>query len=408
MVQGTAGLWGYEVLGAFERCTRALDDRRAVAALAADVANTVAGRRDARLQARRASDGSLEFVATSGRGRVVATLWAYPDRHEAWLHISATAPEWSGSALFDHAFRLLRARRGRAIVHTLSPDGGYTSRRRTLDLGKTIFHQQSPFQTIELAKGPRGLALVLDGNWQFVEDTERAYHELLVHVPMACAPHHDVVGIGGGGDGLAMREVLRWRSVKRVDMYELDPLMVDVARKHPEMVRLNEGALNDPRARVVAKDARAMFDRGGVYDVLILDFPSVSDGGSARQNPVRQLYTDTFYARAAEAMTPGGVLITQSTDFKRNFLMAARNLMKAFPYVLPVDLSSWGEMAFRYVLACKQRPYRFHRLPGGLGVLSEDTLDVLGRQFSFLFAGDVASYTEDLGLDLVDAAVSAL
>ncbi|MDZ7361163.1 MAG: hypothetical protein ONB46_10605 [candidate division KSB1 bacterium] len=240
------------------------------------------------------------------------------------------------------------------------------------DLGRPIFSVRSPYQRILLTKGRWGLSLFLDGYWQFVEKYEHIYHETLVHPAMVCAPRLQRVGIAGGGDGLAMREVVKYPQLGRVFMYEIDPLMLAVADQHPEMLRLNKDAMRHPKACVVADDARKMLIPGANFDVLILDFPSISDGA----NKFSQLYSTSFYRRVKQALACDGVLVVQVTDFPWNLRRTTQNLRCVFPYVIPVDIGFQFSM-FNFVLA-SARPFRQHRrLPTNLKFMTWRKLDRL-------------------------------
>ncbi|KUL50199.1 spermidine synthase [Streptomyces sp. NRRL F-4489] len=98
------------------------------------------------------------------------------------------------------------------------------------------------------------LELFLDGRLKVSSDTERAYHQALVGPAMAGGPHGRVL-ILGGGDGLAVREVLRYRAARSVTVVELDPEVVRLARTDPGLSALNRHAFDDPRVRVVTADA---------------------------------------------------------------------------------------------------------------------------------------------------------
>ncbi|MFB6596659.1 polyamine aminopropyltransferase [Streptomyces diastaticus] len=169
---------------------------------------------------------------------------------------------------------------------------------------------QSEVQEIVLTGG-RGpsLALFLDGRLRVSGADEHGYHEALVHPAMA-GPH-DRVLILGGGDGLAAREVLRHPGVRRADLVELDPAVVDLARRDPGLATLNDHAYGDPRLHPVTADAfdwlRA--DRpgpGGGYDVIVADLPHPGITSSTK------LYSEEFFGLVARALAPGGRLAVHS------------------------------------------------------------------------------------------------
>ncbi|MFE4636717.1 polyamine aminopropyltransferase [Streptomyces sp. NPDC056773] len=150
---------------------------------------------------------------------------------------------------------------------------------------------------------PRSLDLFLDGRLRVSGYDEYRYHEALVH-PAMTGPHTRVLVLGGG-DGLAAREVLRYRDVASVTVVELDPGVVRLARTDPMLSALNGRAYEDPRLGVVTEDAfrwlRAPASRGR-FDVIVSDLP---DPGIT---PSTKLYSQEFYGLAARALRPGGRL----------------------------------------------------------------------------------------------------
>ncbi|UQX01831.1 polyamine aminopropyltransferase [Streptomyces sp. RerS4] len=150
---------------------------------------------------------------------------------------------------------------------------------------------------------PRSLDLYLDGRLRVSGYDEYRYHEALVHPAMTGA--HARVLVLGGGDGLAAREVLRYRDVASVTVVELDPAVVRLARTDPMLSALNDRAFEDPRLGVVTQDAFAWLRgpaAGDRFDVIVSDLP---DPGIT---PSTKLYSQEFYGLAARALKPGGRL----------------------------------------------------------------------------------------------------
>ncbi|MEU7054761.1 polyamine aminopropyltransferase [Streptomyces sp. NPDC046197] len=167
---------------------------------------------------------------------------------------------------------------------------------------------QTGVQEVVLTGGVHGrpLDLYLDGRLRVSGRDERRYHEALVH-PAMTGPHARVL-ILGGGDGLAAREVLRHPGVDRVDIVELDPAVVRLARSDPALARLNEHVYADPRVHVTTADAFCWL-RGAppaAYDVVIEDLPDPGITASTK------LYAQEFYGLARRALTPGGRLVVHA------------------------------------------------------------------------------------------------
>src|SRR5439155_1889737 len=97
--------------------------------------------------------------------------------------------------------------------------------------------------------------LFLNGNLQFSSSDEYRYHEALVHPALALFPTARRVLVLGGGDGLAVREILRHPSVEEVVLVDLDPEMTRLGTSNPLLRDLNRGSLSDPRVHVVNADA---------------------------------------------------------------------------------------------------------------------------------------------------------
>ncbi|MYR46185.1 polyamine aminopropyltransferase, partial [Streptomyces sp. SID5910] len=148
----------------------------------------------------------------------------------------------------------------------------------------------------------RALRLFLDGRLRVSGSDERRYHEALVHPAMT--GRHARVLILGGGDGLAVREVLRHPGVRRVDVVEPDPGLARLARHDPGLSALNEHAYGDPRVHVTAGDAfhRLRSARTGTYDVVVSDLPDPGITSSTK------LYSQEFYGLLRRVLAPGGRL----------------------------------------------------------------------------------------------------
>ncbi|MFE0374647.1 polyamine aminopropyltransferase [Streptomyces inhibens] len=160
----------------------------------------------------------------------------------------------------------------------------------------------------------RPLALYLDGRLRVSADTEFRYHQALVHPAMAGGPHARVLVLGGG-DGLAVREILRYRSVRSVTVVELDPGVVELARTDPGLSRLNRHSLSDPRVRVVTADAFDWLREKGAsrpgggqapYDVIVSDLPDPGITASTK------LYSQEFYGLAARMLADDGRLVVHA------------------------------------------------------------------------------------------------
>jgi len=174
--------------------------------------------------------------------------------------------------------------------------------------------RRSPYQKIVLTQSPTGtLRLYLNGEDQFESGMqEQVYHEALVHPAMAITKRHDQILVLGGGDGLALREILKYPDVKKVILVDIDREVIDLAKHLDVMRALNQASFFDPRVEVVIDDA-FMFVKNtrGIrrYDVVVIDL-----SGPTQDDLVR-LYSKEFYAMVRKLIDPHGVVAIQSADF---------------------------------------------------------------------------------------------
>ncbi|MGG1660717.1 spermidine synthase [Brevibacillus sp. NRS-1366] len=153
----------------------------------------------------------------------------------------------------------------------------------------------------------KDVRMYLDKQLQFSSLDERIYHEALVHPAMTLIPKRERILIVGGGDGFAVREALKYTDVGHVDLVDLDPLVLKVAKSVKKVASLNEHSLSDTRVTIHQMDARVFLSKqGDFYDAIIVDFPDPAD------EVVSSLYTAEFFHTMFQHLTPNGVLVCQS------------------------------------------------------------------------------------------------
>jgi spermidine synthase len=246
---------------------------------------------------------------------------------------------------------------------------------------RVIYKASSDYQRIVITGGPAGVRLFLNGNLQFHERDEYRYHEALVHPAMAGHGAPRRVLVLGGGDGMAVREILKYPSVEQVTLVELDPHMTRLFSTEPRLTALNAGALTSPRLRIVNADAFAWLesrrDPADVWDVVIIDFPDPSNFALGK------LYTTSFYQVVEQHLSAGGYAVVQTTSpliARRSFWTVAATLEAVGLTVTPyhAHVPSFGEWGF---ILAGRRPWRAPTtLPDGLRFLTLDGLAAL-RQF---------------------------
>ncbi len=172
-----------------------------------------------------------------------------------------------------------------------------------------LYTHQSVYQRIVITKWREFFWLYLDGHEQFSSYDEYRYHECLVHPAMVGAAARRDVLVLGGGDGLAVREVLKYPDVQQVTLVDIDPAVTTLAREYPLLVDLNKGSLHDPRVTVIHEDAGSFVNASShLWDVIIVDLPD------PRNPSVERLYTVEFYRSCKKRLSKGGVLVTQATS----------------------------------------------------------------------------------------------
>jgi spermidine synthase len=178
-----------------------------------------------------------------------------------------------------------------------------------------------------------GKCLVLDGRIQSSAADDFIYHETLVHPAMVLHPRPESALVIGGGEGATLREILRYPSIKRAVMVDIDRKVVEACRTHlPEM---HQGAFEDPRTELRHEDARGWLERtSDRFDVAIVDLTEPLEAG-----PACLLFTREFYQLLSDRMTPRGTLALQAGMTKLGeldfYAAMARTLAAVFPFVAP-------------------------------------------------------------------------
>ncbi|AVT22176.1 spermidine synthase [Paracidovorax avenae] len=318
--------------------------------------------------------------------------------------------------LFRHELRRFRAHALACAAVLVALLAGFAGAEHITRLAEDHFYQDriviasaSPYQRIVVTHGRSGYRLFLNGNLQFAERDEYRYHEALVHPAMSAhgAPKH--VAVLGGGDGMAVREILKYPSVESVTLVELDPAMTRLFRTDPALVRLNAGALNDPRVHIVNTDAFQWLQEGSggdastssaagppqgvrapsggsepraagsvgahdTFDVIVVDFPDPTNFA------IGKLYTNSFYALLEQRLSASGYAVVQTTSplvARQSFWTVVQTVESVGLATAPyhVHVPSFGEWGF---VIASRRPWRLpEHLPGGLRFLSVPTLPLL-------------------------------
>ncbi|HEU4565755.1 MAG TPA: polyamine aminopropyltransferase [Gemmatimonadaceae bacterium] len=292
--------------------------------------------------------------------------------------VNAAVALWS-TWLFRAHLGAARAQRAACVAVIALLGAGFVEAKRITTLAEdniyadeVIFARDSRYQRIVLTAWKDDLRLFLNSHLQFSSRDEYRYHEALVHPGLASLPHARRVLVLGGGDGLAVREILRHPNVEQVTLVDLDAEMTRLFSTHPALTALNERSLTAPRVRVVNADAFAWLDEHpDVFDFIVVDFPDPDSYA------VGKLYTTAFYRLLARHVSRGGRIVVQSTSplfARRSYWSIVETLREAglrtWPYHLYVP--SFGEWGF--VLAGFEPYAPPATLPQGLRYLTAATI----------------------------------
>ena len=172
-----------------------------------------------------------------------------------------------------------------------------------------VYKKQSEYQRMIVTSGKTGLRLYLNGNLQFDSFDEYRYHEALVHPGLAAVKNPKDILVLGGGDGMAIREILKYPSVENITLVDLDPAMTDLFTNSELLATLNNYAFKDPKVKVINTDAFVWLkENTKKFDFIIIDFPDPSSYSLGK------LYSKSFFRHLKPALKPGGLFSIQSTS----------------------------------------------------------------------------------------------
>ncbi|MCF2589117.1 polyamine aminopropyltransferase [Brevibacterium sp. UCMA 11752] len=196
---------------------------------------------------------------------------------------------------------------GLTVVWVFTDDIEMTTRQR-LYRDPIVYSQRTDYQEIVLTESQKtgDTRLYLNGDLQFASADEYRYHESLVH-PLMDGPKRNVLVLGGG-DGLAVREILKYPDVESVTLVDLDPRVLELAKTSDHFTDFNEDSLDDPRVRTIAADAFTWLREAEhtAYDAVIADLPDPDDVATSK------LYSIEFYGLIKQVMSPEARLVVQA------------------------------------------------------------------------------------------------
>jgi spermidine synthase len=242
------------------------------------------------------------------------------------------------------------------LVAFIKADSLTTLAEDALFVDHVIYAKSSSYQRIVVTKGKTGYSLFLNGNLQFNSFDEYRYHEALVHPAFAA---HDGspkrILVLGGGDGLAVREILKYPSVESVTLVDLDPLMTEISKSVAALGELNKNSMNDPRVSVVNRDAFVWLDGNEAepFDAAIVDFPDPNNFALGK------LYTTRFYNLLKKKLKPDAAIVIQTTSplfARKSFWCIMKTLEASGFHVKPFNTTVPSFGIWGYALA-KLQPF---------------------------------------------------
>jgi len=213
--------------------------------------------------------------------------------------------------------------------------------------GRSLYKGRTPFQSMEIFKDETfGTMLFLDGKIQISHGDENRYHQYLVSAPLLAHPNPKSVCIIGGGDCFAIEEAIKFKSLKRILMLEIDKGVVDFCRKNYPVI---EKCLKDKRVEIIYKDARQWLeDNRESFDTLIIDL-------TEPHGPSKMLYTQEFYRLCKKRLNPKGMIAIHTDNyylFPESFATIYKTFHSVFANILTarVDMPCFG-MGWTYRFA---------------------------------------------------------
>jgi spermidine synthase len=198
----------------------------------------------------------------------------------------------------------------------------------SIKVNKQIYSEKSPFQQIDFFESEEfGTFFTLDGLMMVTEKDEFVYHDMISHIPMATNPNIKRVLIIGGGDGGSVRELTRYNTIEKIDMVEIDEMVVRSCQKY---LPITASKLNDPRVSLYFQDGVKFVEgKFNEYDLIIVDSTDPIGPGEG-------LFSESFYTNCFNALSENGILINQNEspyypNYAKEMKRSHSKISKIFP-----------------------------------------------------------------------------
>jgi len=238
---------------------------------------------------------------------------------------------------------------------------------------KVIYAVSTPYQRIVITRNKRELRLFLNGNLQFSSADEYRYHEALVHPALSSVSQLKNVLVLGGGDGLAVREILKYPSVEKITLVDLDPAMTKIFSSQEVLKKINNNSLLSNKLSIYNEDAFLWLKNNRVlFDAVIVDFPDPSNFS------IGKLYSTSFYKLLKNCISENGIAVIQSTSpyvAPKSFwcidttIQSVGLYTKAYHNLVP----SFGEWGYIMAMPAKEHNW-FAGVPANMKFINAGTL----------------------------------
>lgn len=229
------------------------------------------------------------------------------------------------------------------MYHEITPMGFGIA----IESEETLFSKQSDFQMVEIHTSRAfGNFLTLDGLMMTTERDEYFYHEMIAHIPLCAHKNPENVLVIGGGDGGTVREVLKHKTVKNVDLCEIDGLVIEASKQFLPTIACE---LNNPKVNIFVEDAIEFIKtKKNCYDVVLID-------STDPMGPGVGLFTEEFYTNVKNSLKKGGIVTPQSEspfvnqeEIKKMYPLLKKVFKMVEPYCGPIPTYPGGYWSWAF------------------------------------------------------------
>ena len=212
---------------------------------------------------------------------------------------------------------------------------------------ETLFKDKSPYQEVEIFKSKGlGNVLTLDGLMMTTEGDEYFYHEMIAHIPLIAHNNPENILVIGGGDGGTVREVLKHKTVKSVEMCEIDGMVIEASKKYLSSISCG---LDDPKVKIYVEDAIEFIkNKKNCYDVVLID-------STDPMGPGEGLFTEEFYTNVKNSLKKGGIVVPQSespfanvSEMGKMYKLLRKVFKNVAPYCGPIPTYPGGYWSWAF------------------------------------------------------------